>query len=163
MQTIGEKISALRKQRKMTQDELAEKMGVSSQAVSKWETNMSIPDLPSLINLADFFGITLDELVRDRKPDVRLVPEEQRRDINEMLLRVNVHTVQGDTVKVNLPLALLKIAADAKIQLPKFTGSEALQSLDLHMLLDLVEKGVVGEIVKVETSEGDIVEVTAGP
>lgn len=61
MQTIGEKISALRKQRKMTQDELAEKMGVSSQAVSKWETNMSIPDLPSLINLADFFGITLDE------------------------------------------------------------------------------------------------------
>ena len=163
MQTIGEKISALRKQRKMTQDELAEKMGVSSQAVSKWETNMSIPDLPSLINLADFFGITLDELVRNRKPDVRLVPEEQRRDINEMLLRVNVHTVQGDTVKVNLPLALLKIAADAKIQLPEFTGSEALQSLDLHMLLDLVEKGVVGEIVKVETSEGDIVEVTAGP
>ena len=163
MQTIGEKISALRKQRKMTQDELAEKMGVSSQAVSKWETNMSIPDLPSLINLADFFGITLDELVRNRKPDVRLVPEEQRRDINEMLLRVNVHTVQGDTVKVNLPLALLKIAADAKIQLPKLTGSEALQSLDLHMLLDLVEKGVVGEIVKVETSEGDIVEVTAGP
>ena len=79
-----------------------------------------------------------------------------------MLLRVNVHTVQGDTVKVNLPLALLKIAADAKIQLPKFTGSEALQSLDLYMLLDLVEKGVVGEIVKVETSEGDIVEVTAG-
>src|SRR5699024_606049 len=117
------------KQRKMTQDELAEKMGVSSQAVSKWETNMSIPDLPSLINLADFFGITLDELVRNRKPDVRLVPEELRRDINEMLLRVNVHTVQGDTVKVNLPLALLKIAADAKIQLPKFTGSEALQSL----------------------------------
>ena len=163
MQTIGEKISALRKQRKMTQDELAEKMGVSSQAVSKWETNMSIPDLPSLINLADFFGITLDELVRNRKPDVRLVPEEQRRDINEMLLRVNVHTVQGDTVKVNLPLALRKIAADAKIQLPKFTGSEALQSLDLRMLLDLVEKGVVGEIVKVETSEGDIVEVTAGP
>ena len=84
MQTIGEKISALRKQRKMTQDELAEKMGVSSQAVSKWETNMSIPDLPSLINLADFFGITLDELVRDRKPDVRLVPEEQRREMERV-------------------------------------------------------------------------------
>ena len=46
MKTIGEKINTLRKQRNMTQDELAEKMGVSSQAVSKWEKDLSIPDMP---------------------------------------------------------------------------------------------------------------------
>ena len=45
MKTLGTKISELRKTRGMTQDELAEKMGVSPQAVSKWENDLSMPDL----------------------------------------------------------------------------------------------------------------------
>ena len=96
MKTIGEKINTLRKQRNMTQDELAEKMGVSSQAVSKWEKDMSIPDLPVLIELSDFFHVSLDELVKEKEDSVQLIPEGQRKDIDEMLLRVNVHTVKGD-------------------------------------------------------------------
>ena len=64
--TMGEKINDLRKLRKMTQDELAEKMGVSSQAVSKWEKDISIPDLPVLVELSEFFNISLDELVKER-------------------------------------------------------------------------------------------------
>ena len=60
--TMGEKINDLRKLRKMTQDELAEKMGVSSQAVSKWEKDLSIPDLPVLVELSEFFNVSLDEL-----------------------------------------------------------------------------------------------------
>lgn len=160
MKTIGEKINTLRKQRNMTQDELAEKMGVSSQAVSKWEKDMSIPDLPVLIELSDFFHISLDELVKEKEDSVQLIPEEQRKDINEMLLRVNVHTVKGDKVRVNLPLALVKIASQMDMEMLQFKGSEVLKSLDLKAIVAMIESGVVGKIVEVESSEGDIVEIT---
>ena len=144
----------------MTQDELAEKMAVSSQAVSKWEKDMSIPDLPVLIELSDFFHISLDELVKEKEDSVQLIPEGQRKDINEMLLRVNVHTVKGDKVRVNLPLALVKIASQMDMQMLQFKGSEVLKSLDLKAIVAMIESGVVGKIVEVESSEGDIVEIT---
>ena len=94
--TLGEKINSLRKQRNMTQDELAEKMGVSSQAVSKWEKGLSIPDIPILIELSDFFHIALDDLLKE--DTVSFIPKEERKNINEMFLRVNVQSMQGDKV-----------------------------------------------------------------
>ncbi|WP_195985754.1 helix-turn-helix transcriptional regulator [Clostridium sp. D33t1_170424_F3] len=158
--TIGEKISDLRKQKKMTQDELAEKMGVSSQAVSKWETGLSIPDLPILIELSDFFHMSLDDLVKEKEEAVYLVPVEERKKIEEMFLRVNIHTVQGDKVKVNLPLAFVKMAAEMDLEIPQFNGSEILKALDFDLIISMIENGVLGRIVEVESSEGDIVEVT---
>ncbi|MFQ6862355.1 MAG: helix-turn-helix domain-containing protein [Beduini sp.] len=157
--TMGEKINDLRKLRKMTQDELAEKMGVSSQAVSKWEKDISIPDLPVLVELSEFFNISLDELVKERDETVRYVPMEARKNINEMFLRVNILSVEGDKVKVNLPLVFVKMAADMKIELPEFNGSEILKGLDLHMIISLIENGAIGKIVEIESSQGDIVEV----
>lgn len=62
--TLAEKIIALRKEHNLSQGDLAEKLGVSRQSVSKWETGASTPDLDKMIFLADFFGITLDELVK---------------------------------------------------------------------------------------------------
>ena len=157
--TMGEKINDLRKQRKMTQDELAEKMGVSSQAVSKWEKDLSIPDLPVLVELSDYFGVSLDDLVKERDETVRYVPMEARKNINEMFLRVNILSVEADKVKVNLPLIFVKMAADMKIELPEFNGSEILKGLDLHMIISLIENGAIGKIVEIESSAGDIVEV----
>ena len=63
--TLAEKILSLRTQRGMSQDALAEKMEVSRQSVSKWETGQSVPDLDKIIQLADLFGVSVDELVRD--------------------------------------------------------------------------------------------------
>lgn len=63
--TLAERIFALRTQRGLSQEELAEQLGVSRQSVSKWETGQSVPDLDKLIKLADLFGVTLDELARD--------------------------------------------------------------------------------------------------
>ena len=62
--TLGEKISSLRGAANMSQGDLAEKLNVSRQSISKWETNASIPELDKLIQLSDLFQITLDELVR---------------------------------------------------------------------------------------------------
>ena len=62
---LSEKILSLRTGLGLSQEELAGKLEVSRQSVSKWETGQSVPDLDKLIKLADLFGVTVDELVRE--------------------------------------------------------------------------------------------------
>ena len=59
---IGKRIKALRKNKNITQNELAEVLNVSLQSVSKWETGNSIPDVELLPIIARYLGITMDEL-----------------------------------------------------------------------------------------------------
>ena len=61
---------------------------------------------------------------------------------------------------MNLPLALVKIASQMDMEMLQFKGSEVLKSLDLKAIVAMIESGVVGKIVEVESSEGDIVEIT---
>ncbi|MBR4185344.1 MAG: helix-turn-helix transcriptional regulator, partial [Clostridia bacterium] len=60
---IAENLKRLRRAKDMTQEELAAYLGVSGQAVSKWETGSGVPDLPLLVTTAAFFGVSLDDLV----------------------------------------------------------------------------------------------------
>ncbi|MBE6030288.1 MAG: helix-turn-helix transcriptional regulator [Clostridiales bacterium] len=62
--TLGNRIAALRIESGLSQGDLAEKMGVSRQSVSKWETDASVPDINNLIFLSNLFDVTLDELVK---------------------------------------------------------------------------------------------------
>lgn len=62
---LNEKISVIRKMNNMSQEAFAEELGVSRQAVSKWETGSSVPDVQLLLRIADFYNITLDQLIRD--------------------------------------------------------------------------------------------------
>lgn len=66
--TLGERLTALRNQHGLSQSELAEKLNVSRQSVSKWETDTSIPELDKLIQLSEQFDITLDALVKGETP-----------------------------------------------------------------------------------------------
>ena len=61
--SIGEIISSLRKEKGMTQNDLAEKMNVTDKAVSKWERNLSCPDVNSIPKLAEVLGTTVEELL----------------------------------------------------------------------------------------------------
>lgn len=61
--TMGEIISALRKEKGMTQRDLAEKLNVSDKAVSKWERNVACPDIQNIPKLAEILGISVDELI----------------------------------------------------------------------------------------------------
>lgn len=63
--TLGQKIFELRNEQKMSQGDLAEKLNVSRQSISKWETDASVPELDKLLMLSDLFHITIDELVKD--------------------------------------------------------------------------------------------------
>lgn len=61
---LGQKIAELRKKDHLSQEGLAEKMNVSRQAVSKWESNQSIPDIEKIVDLSELFGVTTDYLLK---------------------------------------------------------------------------------------------------
>lgn len=62
---LGEKIKECRKQAGFSQEQLAERLNVSRQAITKWETNKGIPNIANLIAISDEFGLSLDELIKD--------------------------------------------------------------------------------------------------
>jgi len=158
--TLGSRIAEYRKAKGITQDQLAEYMGVSSQAVSKWENDLSCPDIALLPRLADYFGITVDKLLRGENSDaVRVVPEEERKDLNKMLLRISVNSSSGDIAKINLPLSLVKAALEIGIQMPQISGREALKDIDFGAILLAAESGVIGKLVEVRSADGDVVEI----
>ncbi len=77
-QTIGSRIKQLRKSRNMTQDQLAEQVGVSAQAVSKWENDISNPDISLLPRLAEIFQVTTDSLLGvPEKTEIAPAPPKQ--------------------------------------------------------------------------------------
>lgn len=157
-ETIGNRISKYRKEKGMTQEELAGKLGVSSQAVSKWENDASCPDISLLPELCRILGISTDELLTGNTNEVRLVPVEQRKSLDELTLRVRINSAEGDKVRVNLPMSLVKVAMEIGVQI-NADGTDALKNVDLEKVLKLVECGAIGKLVEVESAEGDIVEV----
>ena len=159
--TIGKRIAHLRKEKGLTQEELAQHMGISPQAVSKWENDQTCPDISALPKLARLFDVTVDELLEGREalPAVRVLPPEQRKDIKDMLLRVTLDSAAGDKIRVNLPMALVEIAMEIGMEMPQINGNEALKGIDLKKVLELVRLGCVGNLVEVDSAEGDKVRV----
>lgn len=88
--TLGEKICTLRTGKGLSQEDLAAKLEVSRQSVSKWETGQSVPDLEKIIKLADLFGVNVDELVREGerpqppKPETKVVYVKEKREWTEV-------------------------------------------------------------------------------
>lgn len=159
MNTIGSRIAQKRKALGLTQEALAAQLGISSQAISKWENDISYPDIALLPALAKLLNCTTDELLSGKSDEVRIVPEPQRKDPNDLVLRIRVDSSDGDKVRVNLPFPLLQALAGTGITVAQFTGNSAMNQIDLEKILMLVENGTVGKIVEVESADGDTVEI----
>ncbi len=71
---FNNKLYELRKQKGFSQEELANRLNVSRQTVSKWEVGDSTPDMEKLVAMSDLFGISLDELVLDKSPEPAPAP-----------------------------------------------------------------------------------------
>ena len=159
--TIGKRIAFLRKEKGLTQEELAQHMGISPQAVSKWENDQTCPDISALPKLARLFGITVDELLEGKRetPAVRMLPPEERKDIKDMLLRITVDSAEGDKIRVNLPMALMEIAMEIGMEMPQINGNDALKGIDMKKVLEMVRLGFVGNLVEVDSAEGDRIRI----
>lgn len=158
MNQLGKRIATLRKQRGITQETLAEALGVSPQAVSKWETDNSCPDISLLPKLASELGVTVDALLSDDMP-VQLVPKEQRKSIDDMMLHVTVDSPKGDKVRVNLPMALVKIGLEIAKFIPQTKDADIIKQIDIEQILLMVDSGLIGKLVEVEAADGTTVEV----
>lgn len=79
MVQIGSRILEYRKKMNMSQEEFANKIGVSRQAVSKWELDKAYPDLDKLVDICGMFGLSLDELVNGVEQDEKTVMEAEQR------------------------------------------------------------------------------------
>lgn len=159
--TLGEKLASLRKAKGYTQDEVAEKLCVTPQAVSKWENDVSCPDITVLPILADLYETTTDEILRHENPPVvTIVPEKQRKSIDEIVLRILVDE-GGDKVKVNLPLGIIKIALESGIEMKDVmkVGNVNMPKIDVETIIKMVESGMIGRLVEVEEAGGGTVVV----
>lgn len=169
-ETMGARIARLRKQKNLTQDALAEMLGVSPQAVSKWENDVSCPDIQLLPKLARVLGMTVDALLSgETEPEVRVVPVEKRKSFDEMMLRIYITDGEDqENVRISVPLALLRIALDSGVQ-PQFTmngksgspifgteskGSDALSGIDFKQVMLMVESGLIGTLIEVDVDDG---------
>lgn len=158
--SLGKKLAALRREHGFTQDTVAERLGVSPQAVSKWENDSSCPDVMLLPQIAKLYGTTIDALLNNKpEPVASIVPIEQRKNPDDMMLRIIVNSSDGDRIRVNLPIVLVKTALEIGLSLPQVSGNEALQNIDLAKVMLLVDRGLVGKLVEVESADGDIVEI----
>ncbi len=158
-ETFGQRFARLRKNRGLTQEELGTKLGLSGQAVSKWENDLSMPDVSLLVQLSELLGVSLDELLGKEQPITRVVPEGERKNINDLVLKIRVDSAEGDKVTVNLPMGLVKVGIAMGMKMPQVKGNIDLESIDLNEVLRLVEAGMVGELVTVESADGDHVRV----
>lgn len=83
--TLANRIQSLRKQSGMSQEALAEKLGVTRQAVSKWESEQSVPDMENIIAISDLFDVSTDYLLKGKEREIPAAKSELKIDLkNEM-------------------------------------------------------------------------------
>lgn len=162
MESIGNRIAKYRKEKGLTQEALAEKLGVSSQAVSKWENDASCPDISLLPQLSNELGITTDELLTGKSEKVQMLSAEQRKPLEDLTFRVRIDSSDGDKIRVNFPMTLVKLCMEIGVDVvPNMTGenAEMIRSIDMRKVVEMVEMGLIGKLVEMESADGDTIEV----
>jgi transcriptional regulator with XRE-family HTH domain len=146
---LNEKIYAYRKQLNLSQEALADKLNVSRQAVSKWESGQAKPDIDNLIVMAQLYGITLDELITDKTPqatDIALHLTAQKRQF----LRIGAITVITFLAIGALTVSLLlqqlaEVRQLAQYQQSNYQGSIASLQSQLSQLLYTIDQRLIAE------------------
>lgn len=156
METLGERIARLRKEMSFTQDDIAKKFNISTQAVSKWEKDASSPDISILSDLSKMLGVSIEYLLNGEEEQLVRI---EKIDINKMILKIKVLSTDGDKVNVNLPMPIILLALELGTELPKINGNDYLKNIDFKQIVSLVEQGIIGELLSVESSDGDIVSI----
>jgi len=165
METLGYRIGTLRRQKGLKQDEVAELLNVTPQAVSKWENDQTCPDITLLPQLAKLLGVSVDELLTGEanKPETRLIPVEERKPMSEMMLRIVVDSHDGDKVRINFPIPLIEAALEMGAAPTNGSfmigGTDIGKNVDFSKVMELVKKGLVGDLLEVESADGDIVRI----
>ena len=160
-ENFGERLARLRKENNLTQSDIADKLNVTSQAVSKWENNLANPDIDALVKLSKLFNITVDELLGEDKPVASIQDKPTKKDIMKMLLKIKIFDGEdGDTVNINLPLGIVMAFVNKEDgTIPLLSGKKEVEGLDFRKIIEMVENGLIGEIMSVDSKDGTKVSI----
>ena len=135
---FGEFVSKLRKERGMTQKELAEKLFVSDKAVSKWERGQSLPDITMLNPLADALGVTAAELLNCGKIEGEKVDASQVDELVEKAIELNKEPDISKRKRFKIYIICLLVGAAATYYFYKNNGAQYYQSLIVIEILTAI-------------------------
>ena len=168
MAALGKSISVLRKKNGYTQEELAKKLGISAQAVSKWENDLSCPDIMLLPELAKALGVSIDELlsgntekeealpaVKEEKTQAQGDTECQPKQKSKVLkhIRIMVTKPDGKVTDVCVPMLVVSFG----LNLGRIFGG--IGEGNVQKVLDSIDNGLSGEVLNVNTENGDNVRI----
>ncbi len=151
MNTIGQNITNIRKRRGMTQEELAVKMCVTAQAVSKWERDVSYPDVAALSTLAKVLDVSVTEIVEG----VREIPElheASQEEIDRRVIFIDVKARETH-ITVRFPVTAMKKAIENGT-LENIVGKDAFPQV--VGTLEMVDWGLTGPLVTVDDGDTHI-------
>lgn len=147
---FGEKLKSERKNKGWSQEELAEKLFVSRQSVSKWETGLNYPSIEIIIKLSDLFGVTIDELLRSDEELTEKVIKDSKQ-----LAHPNMKFMFDVVFLIGVSLLVIKIGI---VMLNKFTvldftlyGSSFF--LNFGSLILMIGAGLGSSIIKEKYKE----------
>lgn len=156
--TLAEKIALLRKQKGWSQEELADKMDISRQSVSKWESAQSVPDLDKIIKISNIFAVSTDYLLkeegesedfssgreerRDEGEKVRNVSLEEANEFMELTRRLSNIRGIGASLFVLSPVCLIILGGVSEYS-KNIISEDGAGGLGMMILLAIVAIGVV--------------------
>ncbi len=148
MKNVGCNIAELRKKCDMTQMELADKMGISFQAVSNWERGNSMPDISKLPELAELFGVTIDQLLEEYS---EIVESAAKGDIKTYLENIEVTTEEiRNVAPVLKPKQMEEIVENAILE-----RKEKVNLREIEDLLPFIGREVVNQLALKAVNMGE--------
>ena len=118
---VGSFLRELRKEKQLTQEQLAERFGVTNRSVSRWETGSNMPDLSILVELADFYDVDIRDIIdgerkgedmnKEEKERLQLVADYAETEKNTLLMRLRIFSIVG-LVSLIAGLVMLVISRD---------------------------------------------------
>lgn len=154
--TIGSRIAQGRKAKGYTQEEFSQLLDVTAQAVSKWENDVSCPDIQLLPKISQLLNISIDELLGNAQKKFE-EPKSKVIDTSKLNFTINITKQNQNPVNVSLPFSTIKRFAKMGNGISGVLGNNTLNGVQLDEILNIVEEGATGEVFKVEAEDGTIV------
>ncbi len=164
-ETLGSKIARLRKEKGYTQEEFSQLLDVTAQAVSKWENDLSCPDIMLLPKISQLLGISIDEMLGNvpHKTETAEAAKPQV-DINKLSLKIRVTGEGRKPVNVALPMAMIKKFTKLGTGISNIinVNSPSVDNKKIEQIFELVDEGVTGEVLNVTDENGQnvIIEIS---
>ncbi len=164
---LGSVISDLRKKNNLTQEDFASALGVTAQAVSKWENNVSCPDIMLLPKIAEILGVSIDELmgvkpIEEKKAEEPQIVSPVLTDAELAKLKLRVLVIDNNMpdkkpINISVPVSFVLKATSLGLKISGVLGNNILDDSQLGKIVDIIKSGVTGEILRVETDDNKTV------